>query len=145
MEFARKEVESPVEVLVVAFLDRVDQTQESTRLHHAQGFFENPHPYVGWELVMEEDGVHGVETVLPEVERGRVALDEVDPMMISENQLQQMPDSKVACVRCDQPMKDAGELRLHEGGRFLAYDLNVRLVEFQVYICPNCGKVEFFL
>lgn len=64
--------------------------------------------------------------------------------MLTENQLQALPDSQVDCLRCEPPMKDAGSRAFHEGeDRGVQGFANV--VHLQVYACPRCGKVELFL
>jgi len=55
------------------------------------------------------------------------------------------------CLRCQSSMTHAGTKRFHEGSRlapFLLAELGELLVNresFDLYTCPNCGKVEFFL
>ncbi|MFT5052721.1 MAG: hypothetical protein ACI8QZ_004158 [Chlamydiales bacterium] len=69
--------------------------------------------------------------------------------MVSENELKRFPDSKLECLRCKALMKDAGPMRLHEAPAPLSLgDISgstLRIVEFDVNICPNCGKTEFFV
>lgn len=53
------------------------------------------------------------------------------------------------CLRCaDVPMHFAGNYRFHEGTRFGAigniFELFVNKETFDLYVCPKCGKVEFF-
>lgn len=58
-------------------------------------------------------------------------------------------DSKVQCLRCDYPMNHAGTRQFHEGSRWGALgdlgELFVNRETFDVYYCPKCGKVEFFV
>ena len=55
------------------------------------------------------------------------------------------------CLRCTTPMRFGGRKRFHEGTRawpLLFGDLGELFVNrelFEVYACPNCGKVEFFM
>ena len=55
------------------------------------------------------------------------------------------------CLRCGEPMKALGTLRLHEGTRawpFLLAELGELLVNresFEAFSCIGCGKVELFL
>jgi len=52
------------------------------------------------------------------------------------------------CLRCDVPMLFSGNFRFHEGSRIGAlgnlFELFVNRETFDLYICPKCGKVEFF-
>lgn len=44
------------------------------------------------------------------------------------------------CMRCDVPLVYTGNYRFHEGnGKSLNNGEN-----FEVYVCPDCGKAEFF-
>lgn len=56
---------------------------------------------------------------------------------------------QINCLRCtDVPMHFAGNYRFHEGTRFGAigniFELFVNKETFDLYVCPKCGKVEFF-
>jgi hypothetical protein len=55
----------------------------------------------------------------------------------------------VDCLRCDVPLKFAGEKRFHEGTHWGAIGELGHLFEktetFQVFVCPRCGHVEFFV
>ncbi|HHT23554.1 MAG TPA: hypothetical protein GXZ87_09655 [Bacteroidales bacterium] len=52
------------------------------------------------------------------------------------------------CLRCETPMIFSGNYRFHEGtklgvfGNF--FELFVNRETFDLYLCPKCGKVEFF-
>ena len=52
------------------------------------------------------------------------------------------------CLRCDVSMLFSGNFRFHEGSRIGAlgnlFELFVNRETFDLYICPKCGKVEFF-
>ena len=66
--------------------------------------------------------------------------------MLSENELQKLPESNLSCVRCETPMRDAGELDLQVGGLPVpSPNIGMRHATLQTYVCPRCGKVEFFL
>jgi len=49
---------------------------------------------------------------------------------------------KIDCLRCSVPMKYSGNYRFHEG--FLT-GVFTNKETFDLYLCPNCGKVEFFV
>ena len=54
--------------------------------------------------------------------------------------------SALRCLRCQKHMDYYGAKRFFEGGHLSAFmgDLFVNREEFDVYICPACGHVEFF-
>lgn len=53
------------------------------------------------------------------------------------------------CVRCHSQLKYVGTKRFHEGARWgVLGDLGELFVNregFEVFVCPRCGRVEFFL
>ncbi len=56
---------------------------------------------------------------------------------------------QINCLRCnDVPMHFTGNYQFHEGTRFGAMgnllELFVNKETFDLYVCPKCGKVEFF-
>jgi hypothetical protein len=55
----------------------------------------------------------------------------------------------INCLRCKVPMNYQGNFRFHEGTRMGAlgdlFELFTNRESFDLYCCPNCGKVEFFL
>lgn len=56
---------------------------------------------------------------------------------------------EINCLRCDVPMRYAGEYRFLEGTRTGVFGNLFELFQnrenFDLYVCPNCGKVEFFV
>mgnify|MGYP000872837712 FL=1 len=63
----------------------------------------------------------------------------------NQNQLKR----QINCLRCtDVPMRFTGNYKFHEGTRFGAMgnllELFVNKETFDLYVCPKCGKVEFF-
>lgn len=73
---------------------------------------------------------------------------------LSENKIIEFEDNserkrKINCLRCPEvPMVSAGVYRFHEG---INYGIFGDILEafnnkeaFDLYICPKCGKVEFF-
>ena len=62
--------------------------------------------------------------------------------------LERLPDAPFDCLRCEIPMKEAGRLQLRDGTRYPVQTWFAELThkeEFEVNICPQCGKVEFFI
>jgi RNA polymerase subunit RPABC4/transcription elongation factor Spt4 len=59
------------------------------------------------------------------------------------------PVKKIGCLRCGVPMSFNGNYRFHEGTRMGAlgdlFELFTNRESFDLYFCPQCGKVEFFL
>lgn len=55
---------------------------------------------------------------------------------------------KINCLRCKVPMKFAGKYNFHEGSNLGVFgnlfELFVNREAFDLYICPECGKIEFF-
>lgn len=58
-------------------------------------------------------------------------------------------DRKLNCLRCNTTMDFAGNSRFHEGTQFGIFGNLFELFEnrqsFDLYTCPACGKVEFFM
>jgi hypothetical protein len=60
------------------------------------------------------------------------------------------PPSNLSCLRCQTPLAFAGTKRFHEGTLFWdtlggIFELFKNREHFDVYVCPHCGKVEFFV
>ena len=55
----------------------------------------------------------------------------------------------VSCPRCNRMLEYVGRKRFHEGTNwgFLGEigELFVKREHFDVYVCPRCGRVEFFV
>jgi hypothetical protein len=55
------------------------------------------------------------------------------------------------CLRCDTPLRFLGTKKFHEGTRQWGFwlsdlgELFVHREHFDVFACPTCGKVEFFV
>jgi len=53
------------------------------------------------------------------------------------------------CLRCEETMVNQGTFKFHEGNRVgvfgNVFELFVNQESFALYVCPNCGKVEFYL
>lgn len=59
-------------------------------------------------------------------------------------------DSKeIDCLRCNVPLVYSGEYKFHEGTRTgllgNIFELFINREKFDLYTCPKCGKVEFYL
>ncbi len=71
----------------------------------------------------------------------------------SENEvveLNDVPERKllIDCLRCKVKMKYSGVYKFHEGARTgilgSAFEIFQNREVFDLYLCPKCGKVEFF-
>lgn len=55
----------------------------------------------------------------------------------------------LSCLRCQTTLEHVGTKRFHEGARWGVLgelgELFVKRDRFDVYACPRCGHVEFFL
>lgn len=60
-------------------------------------------------------------------------------------------DNTLACPRCRTKMRYGGLKKFHEGSRGWGFwlgdlgELFTHREEFDVYVCPKCGKVELFV
>ena len=72
----------------------------------------------------------------------------------NENKIVEIKDiagenREIDCLRCRVPAIYAGEFKFHEGTRigFLGnlFEAFINREKFDLYICPKCGKVEFFI
>jgi Zn finger protein HypA/HybF involved in hydrogenase expression len=55
---------------------------------------------------------------------------------------------EIDCLRCKLPMRFAGNYDFHEGPNLAVlgslFEAFVNRESFDLYLCPRCGKVEFF-
>lgn len=55
----------------------------------------------------------------------------------------------ITCGRCYEPLEYVGRKRFHEGTNWGVLgelgELFVKRQHFDVYVCPRCGRVEFFV
>jgi len=55
---------------------------------------------------------------------------------------------KINCLRCDIAMIYSGNYKFHEGTRLGMFgnlmEAFINRESFDLYLCPKCGKVEFF-
>lgn len=72
---------------------------------------------------------------------------------LTENRIIELKDisekrKDIDCLRCKVPLIFSGNFKFHEGTRFgilgNLLELFVNRESFDLYICPKCGKVEFF-
>ena len=54
----------------------------------------------------------------------------------------------IDCLRYAVPIRFAGNFDFHEGTNFAAlgslFEIFINRESFDLYLCPKCGKVEFF-
>ncbi len=66
-----------------------------------------------------------------------------------EEEAEKFSGRKVNCLRCNTPMRFVGSKSFHEGANWGALGNLFELFEaktyFDLYVCPKCGKVEFFI
>lgn len=59
------------------------------------------------------------------------------------------PSREIRCLRCHVALTYVGTKKFHEGTRWGVmgdlFELFVNKENFDVYHCPHCGKVEFFV
>lgn len=53
------------------------------------------------------------------------------------------------CLRCEDTMVYQGNFKFHEGSRVGVFgdllELFTNRESFDLYVCPSCGKVEFYM
>jgi uncharacterized protein with PIN domain len=58
-------------------------------------------------------------------------------------------ENPIACARCNTTLHYVGRKRFHEGTNWGVFgelgELFVKREHFDVYLCPRCGRVEFFV
>jgi len=56
---------------------------------------------------------------------------------------------KIDCLRCNIKLLYSGIYRFHEGARYGVFgnlfEIFVNKENFEIYVCPKCGKVEFYV
>lgn len=61
---------------------------------------------------------------------------------------EQKGSRELDCLRCKVKLKFGGNFKFHEGPRIgvlgAAFELFQNRETFELYLCPKCGKVEFF-
>lgn len=73
----------------------------------------------------------------------------------SEKRIIEFPSEKkekarysINCLRCDVEMRYSGKFRFHEGANMGVlgnlFEFFQNREAFDLYVCPKCGKVEFF-
>lgn len=77
-----------------------------------------------------------------------------DPVSVPEDESRRNPEDEpqrktLMCLRCQHKLDFAGSKAFHEGARWgIIGDLGELFVNrerFDVYCCPGCGHVEFFV
>jgi Zn finger protein HypA/HybF involved in hydrogenase expression len=72
---------------------------------------------------------------------------------LTENKIIDIKDlnnkREINCLRCNIPYIYSGEYKFHEGPKFgilgNIFEAFVNKESFDLYACPKCGKVEFFI
>ncbi len=68
--------------------------------------------------------------------------------IITIKDVEDLLHKEINCLRCHIPMKYSGNYRFHEGAKLglfgNLFEAFVNRESFDLYICPKCGKVEFF-
>jgi Zn finger protein HypA/HybF involved in hydrogenase expression len=71
----------------------------------------------------------------------------------TENQIIDIKDlakgsREIDCLRCKIPLLFSGQYKFHEGTRVGVlgnlFEIFLNREKFDLYMCPKCGKVEFF-
>lgn len=56
---------------------------------------------------------------------------------------------EIECLRCNIPLVFAGDYKFHEGAKIgffgNIFEAFVNQAKFDLYVCPKCEKVEFFM
>jgi RNA polymerase subunit RPABC4/transcription elongation factor Spt4 len=72
-------------------------------------------------------------------------LNSVDKIDKDETDKEEMP---LDCLRCKVTMEFKRNCDFHEGTTIgksaIFFDLTTNQISLDLYVCPNCGKVEFF-
>jgi hypothetical protein len=70
------------------------------------------------------------------------------PYLADLLQVEMQGSREINYLRCNVEMLFSGEYRFHEGTRTgmmgNLFEIFVNREKFELYICPKCGKVEFF-
>jgi Zn finger protein HypA/HybF involved in hydrogenase expression len=55
---------------------------------------------------------------------------------------------EIDCLRCNIPLLFSGQFKFHEGARVgvlgSLFEVFLNREKFDLYMCPKCGKVEFY-
>ncbi|HNV51696.1 MAG TPA: zinc-ribbon domain-containing protein [Tenuifilaceae bacterium] len=69
--------------------------------------------------------------------------------LISPSEEKPTGTKNINCLRCNTPMEYSGLYKFHEGTRVGAlgdiFELFTNRETFEIYHCPKCGKIEFFM
>jgi hypothetical protein len=94
-----------------------------------------------WRCGTSHDGIED-----PSFRRVEDVRDSSVPMVSTKHL---SPKSVLACARCELELNYVGTKNFHEGTRWgILGDLGELFVnkeKFDVYCCPKCGRVEFFV
>ena len=92
---------------------------------------------VCWKCGTTREGLENPEFETVETDEGRASTAVANPA------------NPISCTRCNQALEYVGRKRFHEGTNWGALgelgELFVKREHFDVYVCPRCGRVEFFV
>lgn len=88
-----------------------------------------------WKCGTSNEGIKDPSfQAVPDPEAARSVTNIVDPL---------------SCARCNEALQYVGRKRFHEGTNWGVFgelgELFVNRQHFDVYVCPHCGRVEFFV
>jgi hypothetical protein len=94
-----------------------------------------------WQCGTSRDGTED-----PDFSLGDEVPPEAAETLAPENDIERNP---IECPRCREPLSYIGSKAFHEGTRWGLLggvgELFVNRERFDVYCCPRCGRVEFFV
>ena len=71
------------------------------------------------------------------------------PFSLTILEMRMSRPGELNCLRCRTPLQFMGTKKFHEGTRWSVFGDLAELFEnrehFDVFMCPNCGKVELFV
>lgn len=67
-----------------------------------------------------------------------------EKQVVDIKDITQLGSREIDCLRCRIPMLYSGIFKFQEGPRAL-YNVFQNREKFELYLCPKCGKVEFFI
>ena len=69
-------------------------------------------------------------------------------VIVIEDAMIEKSEKEIDCLRCKVPLVYSGNFKFHEGTRVGVlgnlFEAFTNRESFDLFICPKCGKVEFF-
>ena len=69
-------------------------------------------------------------------------------VIVLEDAMIEISEKEIDCLRCKVPLVYSGNFKFHEGTRVGVlgnlFEAFTNRESFDLYICPKCGKVEFY-